>query len=92
VVTQETSDITALLRGYASALNASSTSAAMSLYASNGVFMPQHFLSIVESDDIRETYDKIFQIITLHVKMEVKEIVVITPEWGFARTTATGTQ
>src|SRR5580704_18629895 len=37
-------------------------------------------------------YEDVFKAITLHVKFDVVEVVVMNPEWAFARTNSAGTQ
>ncbi|KAF2733020.1 hypothetical protein EJ04DRAFT_469234, partial [Polyplosphaeria fusca] len=88
----DTQAISTLLQSYASALSASDTSKVISLYTSDAIFMPQHFPTITGSKAIKETYDTIFANIALHVTMDVKEVVVTSPDWAFARTTTEGVQ
>jgi uncharacterized protein (TIGR02246 family) len=83
--------IAAVLAKYQDALNGSSTDAVMKLYASDGVFMPQHFPSSVGADAVRKAYDTVFAAITLTVKFEIAEIRQIAPDWAIARTNSAGT-
>lgn len=83
--------VTALLAKYNDALNASSTDAAMALYADDGVFMPPYSPSAVGSEALRKAYDAVFKAITLNVKFTIAEIVELAPEWAFARTNSAGT-
>src|SRR6267154_5815008 len=48
--------VAAVLAEYQDALNQSDTDAVMRLYASDGVFMPQHFPSSVGTDAVRKAY------------------------------------
>ena len=86
-----TEAVTALLAKYNEALNASSTEAVMPLYAEDGVFMPPYGQSAVGSEAIKKAYDAVFEAITLNVKFTIAEIVEMTPERAFARTTSAGT-
>jgi uncharacterized protein (TIGR02246 family) len=83
--------VRAMLGRYQDALNASDTNAVMRLYAEDGVFMPQHSQSAVGSADVRKAYDMVFKSIKLQVKFKVVEVVVISPDWAFARTNSAGT-
>src|SRR5260370_40920446 len=81
----------AVLAKYQNALNQSDTDAVMKLYASDGVFMPQHSPSSVGAVAVRKAYDAVFNAITLTVKFNVAEIHQIAPEWAIARTNSAGT-
>jgi uncharacterized protein (TIGR02246 family) len=83
--------IRAVLSTYQDALNASSTAAAMPLYTDDGVFMPPYSQSAVGKTQLKEAYDAVFKAITLHVKFTVREVVIMSPEWAFARTNSAGT-
>jgi uncharacterized protein (TIGR02246 family) len=80
-----------VLAKYEDALNQSDTNAVMKLYASDGVFMPQHSPSSVGTDEVRRAYDAVFKTIKLTVKFNVAEIVELAPNWVFARTNSVGT-
>jgi uncharacterized protein (TIGR02246 family) len=83
--------VATLLANYQDALNQSDTDAVMRLYASDGVFMPQHSPSSVRADAVRKAYDAVFKAITLKVRFEVAEIHEIAPDWVIARTNSAGT-
>jgi uncharacterized protein (TIGR02246 family) len=83
--------VAAVLARYQDALNASDTTAVMPLYAADGVFMPQHSQSAVGAAAVRQAYDAVFKAIRLNVKFKVAEIVVMSPDWAFARTNSAGT-
>jgi ketosteroid isomerase-like protein len=53
--------------------------------------MPQHSPSAVGAADVRKAYDAVFKTIKLQVKFKVAEVVVMSPDWAFARTNSTGT-
>jgi uncharacterized protein (TIGR02246 family) len=79
------------LARYQDALNASDTHAVMPLYAEDGVFMAQHSQSAVGTAAVRQAYEAVFRAIKLSVKFKIAEIVVMSPEWAFARTNSDGT-
>jgi uncharacterized protein (TIGR02246 family) len=85
------SAVAAVLQRYQDALNASDTDAVVPLYAEDGVFMPQHSPSAVGAAAVRQAYDAVFKAIKLSVTFKVAEIVVLNPEWAFARTNSAGT-
>ena len=80
-----------VLSRYQDALNQSDTDAVMELYASDGVFMPQHSPSSIGLEAVRKAYEAVFQNIKLSVKFNVQEVVEISPNWVFARTNSAGT-
>jgi uncharacterized protein (TIGR02246 family) len=83
--------IKAVLNSYRDALNASSSEQVMKLYAADGIFMPQHFPTIVGEDAIRGAYNGIFGTIHLTVEFQIAEVIVTGSDWAFARTTSAGT-
>jgi uncharacterized protein (TIGR02246 family) len=83
--------ITATLRSYEAALNASDTNAVMTLYAADGVFMPQHFPSAVGAGNVRAAYDGVFAAIRLKIVFDIVEVVRMADDWAFARTNSAGT-
>ena len=83
--------VAAVLAEYQDALNQSDTDAVMKLYASDGVFMPQHFPSSVGAVAVRKAYLAVFKAITLRVEFKVAEVLQIAPDWAIARTNSAGT-
>jgi uncharacterized protein (TIGR02246 family) len=83
--------VAAVLAEYQDALNQSDTDAVMKLYASDGVFMPQHFPSTVGADAVRKAYLAVFEAITLKVEFKVAEVLQVAPDWAIARTNSAGT-
>lgn len=88
---QEVHAIRALLGRYEAALNASDAGAVLPLYEADGVFMPAFSPSAVGAGAVRSAYDAVFRAIRLEVKFDVAEIVVVSPNWAFARTNSAGT-
>jgi len=88
--TDETA-VASILKDYQTALNRSDTEAALSLYAPDCVFMPQHSPSAVGTAALRQAYDAVFAAIELTVQFEIAEIRHITPDWVLARTNSAGT-
>jgi uncharacterized protein (TIGR02246 family) len=90
-VADDKAAITAALGQYQSALNASSTSAVMQLYAPDGVFMAQNFPTAIGTEEVCKAYDRTFNMIALSVEFSILEVVPINDEWAFARTSSAGT-
>ena len=88
---QDVTQIQRVLSAYEKALNASDADAVLKLYASDGVFMPQHSPPNVGSEAIRAAYDHVFSSITLSIEFEVDEVTQMSPSWAFARTRSEGT-
>ena len=82
--------VASILKDYQTALNRSNTEAVLTLYAPDGVFMPQHSPSSVGTAAVRQAYDAVFGAITLSVQFEIAEIRQIAPDWVLARTNSTG--
>ncbi|KAF7559746.1 hypothetical protein G7046_g4413 [Stylonectria norvegica] len=85
-------EITAVLQSYGTALRKQDVKGILELYTEDGVMMPPHFSASVGTQDLRDSYTRIFSTIQLVVSFEFDEIVVMSPEWAFARTTAEGTK
>ena len=87
----DTSAIQDVLSTYETALNSQDTDTIVSLYADDGVFMPQHSLPQVGRNSIRAAYEGVFTAITLDIEFEVDEIALLSKDWAFARTRSEGT-
>jgi|SRR5580700_11128601 uncharacterized protein (TIGR02246 family) len=83
--------VTALLKRYEAALNASSLEGCLELYAPDGVFMPQHSPSSIGVVAVRTAYANVFKAIKLTVVFNIAEVRVLSPEWALARTNSAGT-
>jgi uncharacterized protein (TIGR02246 family) len=83
--------VVAVLAKYQDALNQSDTDAVMTVYAADGVFMPQNSPSSIGAEEVRRAYEAVFRTIKLTVKFNVAEVVEMAPNWVFARTNSAGT-
>ena len=54
--------------------------------------MPQQSFAHIGHEALKLIYDDKFKDITLNITMKVKETVIISDEWAFARTTTHGTK
>jgi uncharacterized protein (TIGR02246 family) len=80
-----------VLASYETALNASNTEAVMSLYADDAVVLPQETPTVVGSRAVKEFYIGTFKAIKIDVKFQTAEVQVVSNEWAFLRSTASGT-
>ncbi|PYH31511.1 YybH family protein [Aspergillus neoniger CBS 115656] len=85
-------EISALLHAYGKALRSRNVDEAVALYTEDGVIMPPHFSASTGTEALRDSYTRIFATIQLIITFQIEEIVVMSPEWAFARTTAEGTK
>jgi uncharacterized protein (TIGR02246 family) len=90
VTTDHAAAITGVMQAYNEALNASSVDRCLALYAEDGVFMPPYSPSAVGKAAVRRAYEAVFATITLKVKFEIEEIVLISTDWAFVRTNSAG--
>ena len=79
-----------VLQQYEQALNVSDTTAAVALYSSEPIFMPQFASAQVGRDAVQATYEQIFQTIQLRVKFTIQEVEPMG-ELAYVRTTSAGT-
>jgi len=86
----EQTAIESLLYAYGDALNAASVPQVLALYTPGGVFMPTGAPSASGPEQVRQSYEGIFQNIRLHIQLHILEIVV-SGDYAFASTTSAGT-
>jgi uncharacterized protein (TIGR02246 family) len=83
--------ITHQLGRYEQALNRADIDTIMALYAKDAVFMPQHGQPAVGRDAVLAAYRHVFEAIRLDIAFSIDEIVVLSPDWAYARTRSNGT-
>ncbi|KAM0429645.1 hypothetical protein ACHAPT_006250 [Fusarium lateritium] len=91
-VSSDIGQITAALHAYGAALKSGNVDQAVNLYTSDGVILPPHFTASAGTKALHEAYTRIFSSIQLEPTFHIDEVVVMSPEWAFARTTASGTK
>lgn len=96
-MTHEEKGVRALLTKYEELLNASDAESIASLYAADGVFMPQGFPTAAGREAVLQSYRAIFENIALSIEFEVDEVVAgegmataVTRSNGTVRVNATG--
>ncbi len=80
------------LNAYRDALVKSDASAIFPLYTPDGVTMAQHFPTQVGHKAIEGWYKQCFDAIKLAVEFKIEEVVVISSDYAFARTSSSGMQ
>jgi uncharacterized protein (TIGR02246 family) len=83
-------DIVTVIKAYEKSLNTSDTQAALALYGSDPVFMPEYSVALSGRDAVKAGYDHVFGAIRLNVSFTVHEIVEMG-ELAYVRTTSAGT-
>jgi uncharacterized protein (TIGR02246 family) len=90
MATTEKSAIEKTLFSYRDALNASDVSKVLTLYTTDGVFMPSNAPSAIGQDQLKGSYEFVFKTIQLNIEFFIDEIVE-NGDYAFARTTSKGT-
>ena len=89
---KDSKEISDLLQSYRNALVKSSPKDVIKLYTSDALLMAQGFPIVSSKDSILTWYENCFELITLDVEFDIKEVVVTSGEYAFATTTSAGTQ
>jgi ketosteroid isomerase-like protein len=82
-------EITNQIKAYEKALNTSDTNAALALYGSESIFMPQNSPALEGREAVKAGYDYVFGTIKLKVVFTIHEIVELG-EMAYVRTTSAG--
>ena len=88
--TTEQSAIEQLLISYRDALNASDPSKVLTLYTTDGVFMPTNAPTAKGQEQLKDSYEFVFKTIQLNIKFFIEEIVV-SGDYAYAVTNSKGT-
>lgn len=88
--TTEKTAIEKLLFSYRDALNASDVNKVLTLYTSDGIFMPSNAPSAIGQEQVKAAYEFVFSQIQLTIEFYIDEIVV-NGDYAFARTASKGT-
>ncbi len=90
VTRRATEELKGLLSAYNNALNGSHTDTVISLYTADGTFMAPFSSSAIGPDAIRRAYDEVFATRKFDVVFQLRELVVLSPEYAYARTNSAG--
>jgi uncharacterized protein (TIGR02246 family) len=88
--TKDKNLILAVLSSYETALNTGNADRASGLYADDAVLMPPGQEPVVGIQAIKNTYAQGSQRLKFNVKFTVIEVVPLSSEWAFARTSSAG--
>ena len=88
--TKEQFPIEQLLYSYRDALNASDVSKVLSLYTKDGVFMPTNAPTAKGQEQLKGSYEFVFNTIQIHIEFFIEEIVV-SGDYAYAVTNSKGT-
>ena len=88
--TTEQSAIEQLLISYRDALNASDPSKVLTLYTTDGVFMPTNAPTAKGQEQLKDSYEFVFKTIQIHIEFFIEEIV-ISGDYAYAVTNSKGT-
>lgn len=80
------------LQSYRDNLVASDAEGCAALYADDGITMAQNFQTQVGSAAVKAWYKLCFSLLSLDVEFDIKEVVLASEEYAFARTSSAGTQ
>lgn len=89
MIEKDQNEINSLLDNYKKSLITSDAALAQSMYAKDGVFMPQGGPSAIGEENILASYTFIFSQIQLNIEFQIDEIIV-DGDMAFARTTSKG--
>lgn len=91
-MSDDKSQITALLHRYGAVLASHSIPEVLSIYTADGVIMAPGYQPAGGQDALKAAYERIFSTIKLEIEFSIDEIVIMGDGWAFARTTAEGTK
>ena len=83
--------ISLAISSYEKALNESSVDGIASLFSEDGVLILQGAPTFVGKDEVKEFYAGLFQNLKFDLRFKIDEIVEMSDEWAFVRTTTSGT-
>ncbi|MGA8476696.1 MAG: DUF4440 domain-containing protein [Chthoniobacterales bacterium] len=81
-----------LLKAYEKALNTSDATAALALYGSDPIVMPQSMPAFIGREAVQATYEGFFKVLKLNVVFTIHEIVDMGGDLAYGRTTSAGEQ
>jgi uncharacterized protein (TIGR02246 family) len=83
-------EIVTAIKAYEKSLNTSDTQAALELYGSDPVFMPEFAGALSGRDAVKAGYDHVFAAIKLNVTFTIHEVVEMGGDLAYVRTTSAG--
>jgi ketosteroid isomerase-like protein len=83
-------EIVSAIKAYEKSLNTSDTQAALALYGSDPIFMPEYAPALSGREAVKAGYDYVFQNLKLNVTFTIHEIVEMGGDLAYVRTTSAG--
>jgi uncharacterized protein (TIGR02246 family) len=83
-------EIVDAIKAYEKSLNTSDTQAALALYGSDPIFMPEYSQALSGRDAVKAGYDYVFKNLKLNVTFTIHEIVEMSGDLAYVRTTSAG--
>lgn len=83
--------LTAPIRAYEAAVNASNIDGVMAVYTDDAVFMPQNNPPIQGKGAVKAAYEGLFTALDLDINFTFDEARMISNDWAFVRTRSGGT-
>jgi uncharacterized protein (TIGR02246 family) len=83
-------EIVDVIKAYERSLNTSDTGAAIALYGSDPVFMPEFSAALSGREAVKAGYDHVFAAIKLQVTFTIHEVVEVGEGLAYVRTTSAG--
>jgi len=87
---QQRPQIEKVIKGYEESLNAGDARGVMEVYTEDPVVLAPGAPSAVGTWAVWNTYTGIFQAISLNITFDIVEVVFVSPEWAFVRSTSQG--
>mgnify|MGYP000692926221 CR=1 FL=1 len=87
----EENKIKTIISSYEQALNSANTEKIEGLFSKDGVLVLQGSPASVGIDDIKAFYNSLFKTLNFNLKFNIKEVVYMSPDWAFVKTTTSGT-
>lgn len=84
--TIEKDKITNIIKQYENSLNNEDLKGVMSLFSKEAVLVLQGTPTSTGTQSIKSFYKKIFDVIDFNLEFDIKELVIMSAEWAFVRT------
>lgn len=92
VCNEELTAIEANAVAYLTAFNRVDVAALLATYADDGVLMAPGMPAVVGKDELAVVYPSVFAKVGFNMTYEIKEVVQISADWAFVRSTTEGTE
>jgi uncharacterized protein (TIGR02246 family) len=89
---EELASIEATAVAYLTAFNRADVAHVLATYADDGVLMGPGLRASVGKDDLARIYPDVFQAVGFNMHYEIKEVVQISPDWAFVRSSTEGSE